>query len=156
MAYAFQRRSGSCSFQSSRLAIKTAARKRLTQSRNWCRKSSRLHIIGPTKRESASDYTRMTSSLWHRSMRKLRPSVIMFQTDQASEPSTHSGPSSSAADAPRGMAFLYSPNRMNVASSRTKCLSLIVASPNLLEPACKSPDSIRLVNAICRFAELSS
>jgi uncharacterized protein len=62
---------------------------------------------------------------------------------------------SSAADAPRGMAFLYSPNRMNVASSRAKCLSIIVASPKLLEPACDSPIHIRLVNGLCRFTELS-
>jgi predicted RecB family nuclease len=63
---------------------------------------------------------------------------------------------SSAADAPRGMVFLYSPNRMNVASSRAKCLSIIVASPDLLEPACGSPDHIRLVNGLCRFAELAA
>jgi uncharacterized protein len=62
---------------------------------------------------------------------------------------------SSAADAPRGMAFLYSPNRMNVASSRAKCLSIIVASPKLLEPACDSPIHIRLVKGLCRFTELS-
>ena len=63
---------------------------------------------------------------------------------------------STAADAPRGMSFLYSPNRMNVASSRAKCLSIIVASPELLEPSCDSTDHIRLANGLCRFTELAT
>lgn len=63
---------------------------------------------------------------------------------------------STAADAPRGMNFLYSPNRMNVASSRAKCLSIVVASPKLLEPSCNSTEHIRLANGLCRFAELAT
>jgi uncharacterized protein len=62
---------------------------------------------------------------------------------------------SSHADAPRGMEFLYSLNRLNVATSRAKCLSIIVASPELLEAKCRTPRQIQLVNAFCRFIELS-
>jgi len=40
---------------------------------------------------------------------------------------------SSHSDAPRGMEFLYSANRLNVASSRAKCLSIMVVSPRLFE-----------------------
>src|SRR5271169_611106 len=36
---------------------------------------------------------------------------------------------SSHADAPRGMEFLYSLNRLNVATSRAQCLCVLVASP---------------------------
>jgi hypothetical protein len=36
---------------------------------------------------------------------------------------------SSHADAPRGMEFLYSPNRFNVATSRAKCVCILVGSP---------------------------
>jgi superfamily I DNA and/or RNA helicase len=58
-------------------------------------------------------------------------------------------------DAPRGMEFLYSLNRLNVATSRAKCLAILVASPRLLEPECKSPRQMKLANGLCRFRELA-
>lgn len=57
--------------------------------------------------------------------------------------------STSADDTPRGMGFLLSRNRINVALSRGKALSLVFASPRLLESNCKSTNHIRLVNALC-------
>lgn len=36
---------------------------------------------------------------------------------------------SMVADAPRGMEFLYGPNRLNVAISRARCVAVLVASP---------------------------
>jgi uncharacterized protein len=54
-------------------------------------------------------------------------------------------------DAPRGMDFLYSLNRLNVATSRAKCAAVIVANPRLFEPECKTPKQIRLANALCPF-----
>jgi uncharacterized protein len=62
---------------------------------------------------------------------------------------------SSVADAPRGMRFLYSPNRLNVATSRARCIAIVVASPLLFAPDARSPEQMRLANAFCRFAELS-
>ena len=59
-------------------------------------------------------------------------------------------------DAPRGMEFLYSLNRLNVATSRAKCLVVLVASPRLLEPECKSPRQMKLANGLCRFRELAT
>lgn len=59
-------------------------------------------------------------------------------------------------DAPRGMEFLYSLNRLNVATSRARCACIIVGSPRLFEPECKSPQQMRLANALCRYAELAS
>jgi uncharacterized protein len=58
-------------------------------------------------------------------------------------------------DAPRGMEFLYSLNRLNVATSRARCGAVLVASPNLFEPECRTPRQIRLANALCRFRELA-
>jgi uncharacterized protein len=63
--------------------------------------------------------------------------------------------SSSPEDAPRGMDFLYSPNRFNVAVSRAKAIFIMVGSPNIFEPDCKSPDQIKLANPFCRFIELA-
>jgi uncharacterized protein len=59
-------------------------------------------------------------------------------------------------DAPRGMEFLYSLNRLNVASSRAKCLAVLVASPRLFEPDCRSPRQMKLANALCRFSEIAA
>ena len=58
-------------------------------------------------------------------------------------------------DAPRGMTFLYSANRLNVATSRAKGLSILVGSPRLFEPDCKTPEQMRLANAFCRYLELA-
>lgn len=62
---------------------------------------------------------------------------------------------SSYADAPRGMEFLYSANRFNVAISRAKCLAVLVASPKVFEAECKTPQQMRLANAFCRFLEIA-
>lgn len=58
-------------------------------------------------------------------------------------------------DAPRGMEFLYSLNRLNVATSRARCLAILVASPRLFEPECRTPRQMKLANALCRYREMS-
>jgi len=58
-------------------------------------------------------------------------------------------------DAPRGMEFLYSLNRFNVAVSRTRAIFILVASPALFEPACKSPQQMQLANSLCRLREMA-
>jgi uncharacterized protein len=63
--------------------------------------------------------------------------------------------SSSGEDAPRGLDFLFSRNRLNVAVSRAKCLAYVVASPRLLETSCRTVEQMRLVNALCRFVEVA-
>ena len=55
----------------------------------------------------------------------------------------------------RGLEFLFSRNRLNVAVSRAQCAAYLVASPRLLEASCRTVDQMRLVNALCRFVELA-
>ncbi|MGO7860895.1 DEAD/DEAH box helicase [Rhizobium ruizarguesonis] len=62
---------------------------------------------------------------------------------------------SSFAEAPRGMEFLYSANRFNVAMSRAKCVAILIASPEIFEAECKTPRQMQLANAFCRFLELA-
>ena len=62
---------------------------------------------------------------------------------------------SSMEEAPRGMEFLFSPNRLNVAVSRARTRFIMVANPAIFEADCKSPYQIKLANAFCRFKELS-
>ena len=63
---------------------------------------------------------------------------------------------SSWADAPRGMEFLYSLNRLNVATSRAKCVCILVASPSVFEVQCRTPRQMQLANAFARYLELAS
>ena len=62
---------------------------------------------------------------------------------------------SSAEDVPRGMEFLYSRNRLNVAVSRAKALSIVAGSPRLLSVQCRSVEQMRLANVLCRFVEMA-
>ncbi|XZE20320.1 TM0106 family RecB-like putative nuclease [Pirellulaceae bacterium SH449] len=61
--------------------------------------------------------------------------------------------SSSIEDAPRGVTFLLNRNRMNVATSRAKCLAIVVGSPLLLAPSCSSPEQMKMANGLCRVGE---
>jgi predicted RecB family nuclease len=63
---------------------------------------------------------------------------------------------SSVDDAPRGMDFLFSLNRLNVAASRAQGLVLLVCSPELLKARCRTPDQMRLASALCRLVELAT
>lgn len=79
--------------------------------------------------------------------------VDKFQGQQAPVV-IYSMTSSSQADAPRGMWFLYSLNRLNVATSRARCICILVASPKLMEPECRTIEQMRLANGLCRYKEL--
>ena len=59
-------------------------------------------------------------------------------------------------EAPRGMSFLYSANRLNVATSRAKALCLLVGNPRLFEPECRTPEQMRLANAFSRYREMAT
>jgi predicted RecB family nuclease len=58
--------------------------------------------------------------------------------------------------APRGMDFLYSRNRLNVATSRARCVAVVVGSPDLWRVRARTPAQMRLANAFCRFVELAT
>ena len=80
--------------------------------------------------------------------------VDKFQ-GQAAPVVIYSMASSLPEDAPRGMEFLYSLNRLNVATSRAKCAVIIVANARLYAPECKTPKQMKLANALCRYRELA-
>jgi hypothetical protein len=53
---------------------------------------------------------------------------------------------------PRDIEFLFSVNRLNVAVSRAQALSIVFASPRLLDVPCRI-EQMRLVNALCAVAD---
>jgi uncharacterized protein len=56
---------------------------------------------------------------------------------------------SSADETSRGMEFLFSLNRINVAISRAKGLALVFGAPRLREAKCNTVEQMRLVNTLC-------
>jgi uncharacterized protein len=78
--------------------------------------------------------------------------VDKFQGQQAPVV-IYSTASSSAQEAPRGVDFLYDLHRLNVAVSRARALTAIVASPDLLDAEVHTPEQLRAVNALCSYVE---
>lgn len=58
-------------------------------------------------------------------------------------------------EAPRGMEFLYSLHRLNVATSRAMTSVVVVGNPRLFEPECQTPRQMQLANALCRYREMA-
>ena len=81
--------------------------------------------------------------------------VDKFQGQEAPI-SIYSLTTSSPELAPRGMDFLYSRNRLNVATSRARGVAIVVAAPDLLRVRARTPEQMRLANAFCRFAEVAA
>lgn len=59
-------------------------------------------------------------------------------------------------DVPRGLDFLFSRNRMNVAVSRAQCLAVVVVGERLLDADCRTLEAMELVDGACRFVEMAT
>ena len=80
--------------------------------------------------------------------------VDKFQGKEAPVPIYSMG-KSSVADALRDMEFLYSLNRLNVATSRTRSFTAVMASPIISRVWCKTPRQMPLAYALARFVEIA-
>jgi superfamily I DNA and/or RNA helicase len=90
------------------------------------------------------------------SLRGIRVGTVdKFQGQQAPI-AIYSMATSSPEQAPRGMEFLYNLNRLNVATSRARCISVVIASPELIRVRCHTARQMQLANALCRFIELAT
>jgi predicted RecB family nuclease len=100
-------------------------------------------------------YNVQVSDIARRLSRDIRVGTVDKFQGQEAAIVIYSLTTSSPEDAPRGMEFLYSPNRLNVATSRGRALCILVGSPRLLEPQCRTPRQMQLANVLCRFVELA-
>jgi len=82
---------------------------------------------------------------------KARVSTVDKFQGQEAPVSIFSLTASSGHDAPRGLDFLLQPNRLNVAISRAKCLSIIVGSNHLSSTMVKSINDAELINTFCKI-----
>ena len=59
--------------------------------------------------------------------------------------------SSNANESARGMEFLFSKNRINVAISRAQCMAIVVYSPTLLETTASNLKQLEMANLFCKL-----
>lgn len=134
-------------------AIKRIVEKLLTSKTQWTDRDGRLAPLTLADILIIAPYNAQVFELQQRLPGARIGTVDKFQGQEAPI-AIYSMATSSHADAPRGMEFLYSANRFNVAISRAKCLAILVASPQIFEPECRTPRQMQLANAFCRFLEL--
>jgi len=129
---------------------------RLTQGRVRWRKHDGSEL--PLRLEDIliiAPYNAQVADLSARLPREARIGTVDRFQGQEAPVVIYSMTTSTPADAPRGMEFLYSLNRFNVATSRARCACVIVGSPRLFEPECQTPRQMQLANACCRYLELA-
>ena len=78
--------------------------------------------------------------------------VDLFQGRQAPVV-IYSLTSSSSELAPRGINFLLSANRFNVAISRAQVAAIVLANPALLDTNCTKPEQLPLVGALLNYVD---
>jgi predicted RecB family nuclease len=116
----------------------------------WCNEKGTLAPITPNEILIVTPYNAQVSLLGARLPDARIGTVDKFQGQEAPVV-IYSMATSSPEGAPRGMEFLYSANRLNVATSRARCAAIVVASPRLFEVECKTPGQMRLANALARL-----
>ncbi|MCZ6819306.1 MAG: AAA domain-containing protein, partial [Calditrichaeota bacterium] len=121
----------------------------------WTNENGRSKALGTKDILIVAPYNAQVGALQSRLPEIKVGTVDKFQGQEAPVV-IYSMASSSAEDAPRGMGFLYSPNRLNVATSRARCICILVAASRLLEPDCRTPEQMRWANGLCRFRELAT
>lgn len=119
----------------------------------WTDPQGKTHPITNNDILIVAPYNAQVSALSERLPGMRIGTVDKFQGQEAPVV-IYSMTSSSQEDAPRGMSFLFSPNRLNVATSRAKSICILVASPRLLEPECRSIDQMKWANGLCRYVEM--
>lgn len=135
--------------------VKALVEKILSSNARW---TNREGIIAPITLEDIliiAPYNAQVFEIQQRLSEARVGTVDKFQGQEAPI-AIYSMATSSHADAPRGMEFLYSANRFNVAISRAKCMAILVGSPNVFEAECRTPRQMQLANAFCRYLELCS
>jgi predicted RecB family nuclease len=121
----------------------------------WTDKEGKTDILGLQDILIVAPYNAQVAALVERLPAGARVGTVDKFQGQEAPLVLYSMATSTPEDAPRGMEFLYSLNRLNVAVSRARCVAVIVASPALFQVQCKTPRQIELANAFCRYLEMA-
>ncbi len=121
----------------------------------WTDRDGTVHKLGLSDILVVAPYNAQVSALAEALPEDARVGTVDKFQGQEAPVVIYSMTSSSAEDAPRGMDFLYSANRLNVATSRAMCLVVVVGTAALFGPECKSQKQMRMANAFCRLREMA-
>lgn len=127
----------------------------LLRKATWTNKKGQVGLITLEDILIVAPYNAQVSLLLRSLPRGSRVGTVDKFQGQEAPVVIYSMATSSTQDAPRGMEFLYSGNRLNVATSRAQCVTVLVASPALLDVQCQTPRQMELANAFCRYLEMS-
>ena len=122
----------------------------------WSDRRGKKHPIGIADVLVVAPYNAHVASILQRLPTGARVGTVDRFQGQEAPIVIYSMATSSPELAPRGMEFLYSLSRLNVATSRAQCVCILVGNPCLFEPDCRTPRQMKLANAFCRYLELAS
>jgi uncharacterized protein len=128
----------------------------LLREARWTNKKGQVGLITLEDILIVAPYNAQVSLLLRKLPRGSRVGTVDKFQGQEAPVVSYSMATSTPQDAPRGMEFLYSGNRLNVATSRAQCVTVLVASPGLFDVQCKTPRQMELANAFCRYLEMAS
>jgi predicted RecB family nuclease len=120
----------------------------------WFRSAGNLRSLKERDILIVAPYNAQVSDLSVR-LPKMRVGTVDKFQGQEAPVVIYSLTTSTPEDAPRGMEFLYSLNRLNVATSRAMTAVILVGSPKLFEPECRTPRQMQLANAFCGYLEMA-
>lgn len=138
-------------------AVAALARALTSQGTTWIDATGVSHLLTPSELIVVAPYNAhvaaIRAALDAQDLRAVPVGTVDKFQGQEGAVAIYSMATSSPDEAPRGLGFLYNRHRLNVATSRGRVASVIVASPSLLDPSCRTPEHLRLANALCRFVD---
>ncbi len=135
--------------------VSALVNKLLHSGATWTDKKDETRPLGPQDILIVAPYNAQVSAMAERLPAGSRVGTVDKFQGQEAPVVFYSMATSSPEDAPRGMEFLYSLNRLNVAVSRARCVVVLVANSALFQLRCKTPRQIELANAFCRYLEMA-
>jgi bifunctional DNA-binding transcriptional regulator/antitoxin component of YhaV-PrlF toxin-antitoxin module len=124
--------------------VAALARALVSQGSSWLDETGRERPLGWEDVVIVAPYNAQVAAIERLLPAQARVGTVDKFQGQDAAVSIYSMTSSTADDAPRGMAFLYSRNRLNVATSRARCVAIVVASPALVQARARTPEQMRL------------
>jgi uncharacterized protein len=128
-------------------AIQAATRKLLTGT--WAEKDSTARPMRQSDIIVVAPYNAQVNALRDALPEGIRVGTVDKFQGQEAPVCLVSMTASSTEETPRGMEFLFSLNRINVAVSRAKGLALVFGAPRLRETKRNTVEQMRLVNTLC-------
>lgn len=120
----------------------------------WCDKTGTRRAMTAQDIIVVAPFNAQVNLLQERLPRGIRIGTVDRFQGQEAPVCLVSMTASSAQDAARGLDFLMSRHRLNVAVSRAKGLALLFGAPALRRPACADLEEMRLVNTLCALPPL--